>query len=160
MFEDASSFDIINKAIKSIIFKYKNKDFYDDLYQECYCKVLEMLKNSAYNPIMNLYGYAYTISRNQVTYYMYHNHNINKVTTLKDDTLFDSIKSSEELIISNIEYIDFADEIIKQYSNVIDKKFTPEDLLALLYKEDNEISELKYRILKGELLWKISKIRV
>jgi len=159
MFEDESSFDIIDKAIKSVIFKYKNRDFYNDLYQECYCKILEMLKNSMYNPIMNLYGYAYTISRNQVTYYMYHNHNVNRITTLKEDRLFDSIESSEELLVNNIEFIDFADEIINQYSNVIDNEFKSEDLLNLLYKEDSEIAELKYRILKGELLWKISKTR-
>lgn len=159
MFEDASSFDIIDKAIKSIIFKYKGKDFYEDLYQECYCKVLEMLKNNAYNPIMNLYGYAYTISRNQLTYYMYHNHNVNKVTTLKDDKLFDSIESSEELVVSNISFIEFAEEIINQYSNVLDSNFTADMLLNLLYKDDSEIPELKHRILKGELLWKISKQR-
>lgn len=159
MFEDASSFDIIDKAIKSIIFKYKGKDFYDDLYQECYCKVLEMLKNNAYNPIMNLYGYAYTISRNQTTYYMYHNHNTERVTTLKEDSAFDSIESSEELTTHNLDFIEFAEEIITQYSNVIDSTFDANDLLNLLYKDDSEIPELKYRILKGELLWKISKPR-
>lgn len=159
MFEDASSFDIIDKAIKKIISKYRGKNFYEDLYQECYCKVLEMLKNNAYNPIMNLYGYAYTISRNQVSYYMYHNHNSDKVITLKDDSTFELLESSEELVTSNIEYTELANEILNQYSNVIDATFKSEDLLNLLYKEDNEIAELKYRILKGELLWKISKIR-
>ena len=159
MFEEESSFDIIDKAIKSIIFKYRYKDFYWDLYQECYCKVLEMLKNNTYNPIMNLYGYAYTISRNQTTYYMYHNHNANRITTLKDDNLFNLVESSEELTTSKIEFIELAEEVIGQYWNVLDKTFMPEDLLNLLYKDDSEISELKYRILKGELLWKISKTR-
>lgn len=161
MFENESSFDIIDKAIKSVIFKYKYRDFYDDLYQECYCKVLEMLKNNVYNPIMNLYGYAYTISRNQVTYYMYHNHNSNKEVTLSEDnlTMFDMIPTSEELVIENLEFIEYAEEILKQYCNIIDDEFSAKDLLNLLYKEDNEINELKYRILKGELLWKISKPR-
>lgn len=159
MFEDESSFDIIDKAIKSVIFKYKGKDFYDDLYQECYCKVLEMLKTNMYNPILNLYGYAYTISRNQTTYYMYHNHNINRITTVRDDSIFGLVESQEEIDTSNIELVEFAEEILKQYWNVLDPLFATDDLLGLLYKDDSEINELKYRIIKGELLWKISKTR-
>ena len=67
---NTSSFDIFDKAIKQVIKKYSGREFYNDLYQECYMKILEMLKNNPYEPIHNLYGYAYRIST--TIFYIFH----------------------------------------------------------------------------------------
>ena len=151
---EGSSYEIFDKAIKMVIKKYSGRPFYDDLYQDCYMKILEVLKNNSYEPILNLFGYAYRIARNQVTHYLYHK---NKLTTLKDDALFDSISSNDDPMEFNCELEEIALDVIEQFSNVLTPEFTPNDLLKLIYMKDSEISHLKYRIIKGEFLWRVSR---
>lgn len=151
---EGSSYEIFDKAIKMVIKKYKGRPFYDDLFQECYLKILEVLKNNSYEPILNLFGYAYRIARNQVTQYLYHK---NKLTTLKDDALFDSIVSEDDSLEFNCELEELAEDVIKQFSNVLTPDFSTQDLFQLIYKKDSEISHLKYRIIKGEFLWRVSR---
>ena len=151
---EGSSYEIFDKAIKMVIKKYKGRPFYDDLYQDCYCKILEILKDNEYEPILNLFGYAYKIARNQVTYYLYHK---KKLTTVKDDIIFDGIVSDDYSIEFTAELADLATEVISQFSNVLEVDFDEKQLLKLIHEHDNDIPLLKYRIIKGEFLWRISR---
>lgn len=151
---EGSSYEIFDKAIKMVIKKYKGRPFYDDLYQEAYMKILEVLKENPYEPILNLFGYAYRIARNQVSYYLYHK---KKLTTVKDDTLFENTLYDTNQIGFDCELYEIASEIILQFSNLLDIDFTEDDLLSLIHTDDSEIPKLKYRIIKGEFLWRISR---
>lgn len=151
---EGSSYEIFDKAIKLVIKKYKGKQFYDDLYQECYMKILEVLKTNTYEPILNLFGYAYRIARNQVSYYLYHK---KKLTTIKDDSLFENTLINDERIEFNYEMLELALSVLDKFSPVLDTEFTEEDLLELIHSKDSEISKLRYRIIKGEYLWRISR---
>ena len=151
---EGSSYEIFDKAIKMVIAKYKGRPFYDDLFQDCYCKILEVLKNNEYEPILNLFGYAYRIARNQVSYYLYHK---KKLTTIKDDIIFENIVSDDYTMEFSSEMFELATEILNQFSNVLEVNFNEEDLLELIHKDDNDIPELKYRIIKGEFLWRVSR---
>lgn len=151
---EGSSYEIFDKAIKMVIKKYSGRPFYDDLYQECYMKILEVLKNNTYEPILNLFGYAYKIARNQVTQYLYHK---KKLTTLKDDSLFEGILSNDEPMEFQSELEELASEVIHQFSNLLTVDFSPSDLFMLVHTEDSEIDDLKYRIIKGEFLWRVSR---
>lgn len=151
---EGSSYEIFDRAIKMVIKKYQGRPFYEDLYQDCYMKILEVLKNNSYEPILNLFGYAYKIARNQVSYYLYHK---NKLTTVKDDALFENTLYTDERIEFNCEMLEIASEVIKQFSNVLDAGFMEDDLLELIHKDDSEIPQLKYRIVKGEFLWRVSR---
>lgn len=154
MFEDESSYEIFDKAIKMVIKKYKGRPFYDDLFQECYLKILEVLKNNSYEPILNLFGYAYKIARNQVSYYLYHR---KKLTTVKDDSIFELTLYENTRVDFDYEMREIAKEVIAQFKNVIDEPFNEENLLDLIYQDDSQIHKLKYRIIKGEFLWRVSK---
>jgi RNA polymerase sigma factor (sigma-70 family) len=151
---EGSSYEIFDEAIRKVIKKYSGRPFYDDLYQECYMKILEVLKNNSYEPILNLFGYAYRIARNQVSYYLYHK---KKITTVKDDSIFELTLFEDKRIDFDYEMAEIAKEVISQFKNVIDEPFTEEDLLDLVYKDDSEIQKLKYRIIKGEFLWRVSR---
>lgn len=151
---EGSSYEIFDKAIKMVIRKYQGRPFYDDLYQDCYCKILEVLKNNQYEPILNLFGYAYKIARNQVSYYLYHK---KKLTTIKDDIIFENIISDDYTLEFNSEMLELATEVLKQFSNVLEIDFCEDDLLELIHKDDADIPLLKYRIIKGEFLWRISR---
>jgi RNA polymerase sigma factor (sigma-70 family) len=151
---EGSSYEIFDKAIKMVIAKYRGRPFYDDLYQDAYCKIMEVLKNNQYEPILNLFGYAYRIARNQVSYYMYHK---KKLTTIKDDMIFENIIADDYAMDFTPELMELASEIIKQFDNVLEVDFTEEDLLELIHKDDADISSLKYRIIKGEFLWRVSR---
>ena len=151
---EGSSYEIFDKAIKMVIKKYAGKPFYEDLYQDCFCKILEVLKYNTYDPILNLFGYAYKIARNQVSYYLYHK---KKLTTIKDDSLFENTLYTDERIEFNYEMVELASEIIKQFSNIIDDGFDESDLLELIHRDDSDIPKLKYRIIKGEFLWRVSR---
>lgn len=151
---EGSSYEIFDKAIKMVIKKYSGRQFYDDLYQECYMKILEVLKTNSYEPILNLFGYAYRIARNQVSYYLYHK---KKLTTVKDDSIFELTMYDNTRIDFDCELQETAKEVIKQFANVIDEPFTEENLLDLIYTNDSEIPELKYKVIKGEFLWRVSK---
>lgn len=149
-----SSYEIFDKAIRMVIAKYRGRPFYDDLYQECYAKILEVLRNNQYEPILNLFGYAYRIARNQVSYYLYHK---KKLTTIKDEVVFENITSNDYATDFSSELLELAAEILKQFENVLEVDFTEDDLLELIHKDDNDIPQLKYRIIKGEFLWRVSK---
>ena len=151
---EGSSYEIFDKAIKMVIKKYAGKPFYEDLYQDAYMKILEVLKDNSYEPILNLFGYAYRIARNQVSYYLYHK---KKLTTVKDDELFENTLYDNTQIDFNYELQELAKEVLLQFNNVRDTNFTEDDLLELIHKEDSEIPKLKYRIIKGEFLWRVSR---
>lgn len=151
---EGSSYEIFDKAIKMVISKYKGRPFYDDLYQECYLKILEVLKNNEYEPILNLFGYAYRISRNQVTSYLYHK---KKLTTVKDEIVFDGIVSDDYSVEFSCEMLELASEVVKQFNNVLEIDFDENDMIDLIHKDDNDIPLLRHRIIKGEYLWRISR---
>lgn len=151
---EGSSYEIFDKAIKMVIKKYKGRPFYDDLFQDCYCKILEVLKDNEYEPILNLFGYAYRIARNQVTYYLYHK---KKLTTVKDDIIFECVESTDYSSEFTVELLELATEIIKQFNNVLEVDFDEEALMELIHTDDADIPLLKYRIIKGEFLWRISR---
>lgn len=151
---EVSSYEIFDKAIKMVIRKYKGRPFYDDLYQDCYLKILEVLKNNPYEPILNLFGYAYRIARNQVSYYLYHK---KKLTTVKDDSLFENILATDTNIELDYELKEMAAEVVFQFSNVLEDNFSEDDLLELLHKDESDIPKLKHRILKGAFLWRLSR---
>ena len=151
---EGSSYEIFDKAIKMVIKKYLGRPFYEDLYQECYMKILEVLKTNSYEPILNLFGYAYRIARNQVSYYLYHK---KKLTTVRDDSVFELTLYENTRIDFDYELREMAKEVLAQFHNVVDEPFTEEDLLDLIYTEDSKIPELKYRVIKGEFLWRVSR---
>ena len=149
-----SSYEIFDKAIRMVIAKYKGRNFYEDLYQDCYTKILEVLRDNEYEPILNLFGYAYRIARNQVTYYLYHK---KKLTTVKDEIIFEGIQSDDYSSEFTAELNELAAEVIKQFSNVLEPEFSEINLLTLIHTDDNDIPELKHRIIKGEFLWRVSR---
>ena len=152
---NTSSFDIFDKAIKQVIKKYSGREFYNDLYQECYMKILEMLKNNPYEPIHNLYGYAYRISRNQVTYYLYHN---KKLVTVKEEdySMFEAITDVGEMRPDTSVIMDeLATNIIKRFNNVLPEDFDVDALMNIVYTDDRNIDDLKYRVIKGAFLWDV-----
>ena len=149
-----SSYEIFDKAIRMVIAKYKGRNFYEDLYQDCYTKILEVLRDNEYEPILNLFGYAYRIARNQVTYYLYHK---KKLTTVKDEIIFEGIQSDDYSSEFTAELNELAAEVIKQFSNVLEPEFSEANLLTLIHTDDNDIPELRHRIIKGEFLWRVSR---
>lgn len=151
---EGSSYEIFDKAIKMVIKKYKGRPFYDDLFQECYLKILEVLHDNQYEPILNLFGYAYKIARNQVSQYLYHK---KKLTTLKDDSLFEGIISNDEPIEFQYELEELALEVIHQFDNLLSIDFSPSDLFTLVHTEDCDIQSLVHRVIKGEFLWRVSR---
>lgn len=151
---EGSSYEIFDKAIKMVIKKYQGRPFYEDLYQDCYMKILEVLHNNEYEPILNLFGYAYRIARNQVSYYLYHK---NKLTTVKDDSLFEGILSNDDPVGFDYELEELALEVIEQFNNVLVADFSPEDLYQLVQTDDADIPHLKHRVIKGEFLWRLSR---
>lgn len=144
-----SSYEIFDAAIKQVLKRYWNMQCYDDLYQECYMKILHVLKYNTYEPVFNLYGYAYKIARNAVSTYLYHD---NKLTTLTTEE-FPEIPVSADFDL-NLTLDDAATYVMNQFKNVIPKEFTKEDLLKLLDGQDP--SDLLYTVLKGELIWRLA----
>lgn len=144
-----SSYEIFDSAIRQALKNYWNINCYDDLYQECYMKILDVLKNNTYEPIFNLYGYAYKIARNTISTYMYHE---KKITTLANEE-FPDIPSHAEFDIDLL-IEEACLQILDQYKTVLPKDFTLNDMIDLLHKEDPP--SLTLTVVKGELIWKLS----
>lgn len=145
--ENESSFDIFDKAIRHALKNYWNHSHYDDMYQECYMKILDVLKNNTYEPIYNLYGYAYTISRNTISTYMYHH---KKDPTPMSDDYFPEIPENLDFT-ANAVLDEVLEEIITKYKRSLPEDFTKDDLMNLLYTDD--ISDLTLTVVKGDLIW-------
>lgn len=145
-----SSYEIFDAAIKQVLKKYWNIQCYDDLYQECYMKILHVLKYNTYEPVFNLYGYAYKIARNAVSTYLYHD---SKLTTLVSED-FPDIPTTSDFDL-NLTLDDAATYVMAQYQNVIPQGFTKEDLLKLL--DEPNPTDLLHTVLKGELIWRIAR---
>lgn len=144
-----SSFDIFDSAIKQALKNYYTNQDYDDMYQECYMKILEVLKNNTYDPVYNLYGYAYTIARNTISSFRYHS---DKLTTLVEGDLPEILQVNSGVDLSEDYNIkDSAEQACIKYKNVLPDGFTVEDALNLLYNEDP--TKLVLIVLKGEILW-------
>lgn len=142
---NGSSFDIFDSAINKVLFKYKDMSCYEDLYQECYCKILDVLQNSTYDPIYNLYGYAYSIARNTVTQYLYH---WKKLVPTDDEVI-----SAQLDDIVDYELDIFIEQCVRdlmvQYRDVLGDR-TFDYIRGLLYEEDSDLVDT---VLKGELVW-------
>lgn len=148
-----SSYEIFDAAIKQVLRKYWNHPLYDDLYQECYMKILDVLNNNTYDPVYNLYGYAYSIARNAVSSYLYHS---NKLTTLSTDDLPQvvSLPTNDQNDFSSILQESII-HVMSKYKNILPKDFTVNDALNLLYTQDPD--NITLIVLKGSILWYISK---
>lgn len=144
-----SSYEIFDSAIRQALKNYWNIECYDDLYQECYMKILDVLKNNTYEPVYNLYGYAYKIARNTVSTYMYHE---KKTTTLASEE-FPEIPSNEDFEL-NILIEEAVTQILDQYKTVLPEGFTKDDMIKLLHSDDP--SSLVLTVVKGELIWKLT----
>lgn len=145
-----SSYEIFDSAIRQALKNYWNIGCYEDLYQECYMKILDVLKNNTYEPVYNLYGYAYKIARNTISTYMYHE---KKTTTLASEDFPDIPVNAEfdlDLLIEEAII-----QILDQYKTVLPEGYNKEDMLKLLHSEDP--SSLVLTVVKGELLWKIAQ---
>ena len=148
-----SSYEIFDSAIKQALRHYYNHRNYEDMYQECYMKILEVLENNTYNPIYNLYGYAYTIARNTISSYRYHDE---KLTTLVAGDLVDILPiESGDAIDSDLYLNEALTTILNRYKNILPKGFSIKDLLKLLYSEDEPLG-LTLTVVKGDLIWEIS----
>lgn len=148
-----SSFEIFDDAIRRALSKYYNNPNYDDMYQECYMKILEVLSNNTYDPVYNLYGYAYTIARNTISSFLYHD---SKLTTLSEDDLsqvWDLPCASEAESTANIH--EASEKVISIYKPLLPEGFSSKDLFDLLEKEDPDT--LVLTVVKGEFIWLISK---
>ena len=144
-----SSYEIFDSAIKQALKNYWNIGCYDDLYQECYMKILDVLKNNTYEPVYNLYGYAYKIARNAISTYMYHE---KKITTLATDE-FPEIPVDEDFDLDI--FIDEACiQLLDQYKTVLPSDFTSKDIKELLHKDPETLT---LTVVKGELIWMISR---
>lgn len=149
--EQESSFEIFDSAIRQALKNYWNHQAYEDMYQECYLKILDVLKNNTYEPVYNLYGYAYKIARNAISTYMYH---ANKVTTLSQDEFpevavqedFDSALILEETLI----------QTLHKFKNTLPSDFTLDDLKRLIFS-DKDPNDLLLQVVKGEVIWELSK---
>lgn len=148
-----SSYEIFDAAIKQVLRKYWNHPLYDDLYQECYMKILDVLNNNTYDPVYNLYGYAYSIARNAVSSYLYHS---NKLTTLSTDDLPQvvSLPTNDQTDFSSILQESII-HVMNKYKNILPKDFTVNDAINLLYTQDPD--NITLIVLKGSILWYISK---
>lgn len=148
-----SSYEIFDAAIKQVLRKYWNHPLYDDLYQECYMKILDVLNNNTYDPVYNLYGYAYSIARNAVSSYLYHS---NKLTTLSTDDLPQvvSLPTNDQNDFSSILQESII-HVMSKYKNILPKDFTVNDAINLLYTQDPD--NITLIVLKGSILWYISK---
>ena len=145
-----SSYEIFDAAIKQALKQYWNMQCYEDLYQECYMKILYVLKHNTYEPVLKLYGYAYKIARNAISTYLYH---ASKLTTLTSEE-FPEIPVTDDFDM-NLILDDAATYVMYQFQNIIPKDFTKEDLINLL--EVDNPSSLLLTVLKGELIWRIAK---
>jgi DNA-directed RNA polymerase specialized sigma24 family protein len=143
------SFDIFDSAIKRAIYKFRDMNCYEDLYQECYMKILDILHNDPYNPIYNLYGYAYSIARNTVTQYLYH---YKKLVPVEDDLLEVQLTTDVDFD-SDIYVEDCLEVLMNQYRDVLGTR-TMQYLKDLI---SNETTNLVDTVIKGELLWMLSK---
>ena len=142
---NGSSYDIFDSAINKAIYKYRDMNCYEDIYQECYCKILDVLKNNTYDPIYNLYGYAYSIARNTATQYIYHH---KKLVPVEDEVLNaqldDNIDFELDIFIEQC-----INDLMIQYKDVLGDR-TLEYIKFLLH---TEVSNLVDTVLKGELIW-------
>lgn len=144
-----SSYEIFDAAIRQALKKFWNISCYDDLYQECYCKILDVLKNNTYEPIFNLYGYAYKIARNAISTYLYHE---KKIVTLSQEE-FPEIPVSADMDCQVL-LEEAADYLLERYATSIPEGLTQKDIIKLL--DDPDPSSLVLTVIKGELIWYIA----
>lgn len=149
--QQESSFEIFDSAIKQALRNYWNYQDWEDLYQECYMKILDVLANNTYEPVFNLYGYAYKIARNTISTYMYH---AKKLTTLANEE-FPEVPTNADfdggIILENA-----LTQTLDKFSNVLPKDFTRVNLLNLLV-DDVDPNDLLMTVVKGDLIWNIAK---
>ena len=142
------SFEIFDSAIKRALYKFRDMNCYEDMYQECYMKILDILHNNPYDPIYNLYGYAYSIARNTITQYLYH---YKKLVPVEDELLevqlTTDIDFESSLFIEECIYL-----LMKQYKDVLGDR-TLDYIMGLLSSETTNLIDT---VIKGELLWMIS----
>lgn len=145
------SFAIFDSAIKRVIYKYRDMNCYEDLYQECYMKILDVLQNNTYDPVYNLYGYAYSIARNAVSSYLYHS---KKLIPIEDEIIVQQSDSSVDLDF-NLYLEDIVNDIYSQYKNILGDR----DKTYILNLLSVDVNSLLDSVLKGELIWKLDNYR-
>lgn len=149
-----SSYEIFDSAIRQALSKYWDNPNYDDMYQECYMKILDVLSNNTYDPVYNLYGYAYTIARNAISSFRYHQE---KLTTLVEDDLTEVLnpESPSDMRDATIYLDEAVDKVFTRYKNILLPDYKKSKLYDILYDED-EPSSLLLTVVKGELIWELS----
>ena len=114
-------------------------------------KILDVLANNTYDPVLNLYGYAYRIARNAISTYLYHD---KKLVTLTNEE-FPDIPSHSDFD-SNLLLEDALEQTLHQFKTSLPKEFTKQDLLNLLF-DDKDPDSLLLTVVKGDLIWRLSK---
>lgn len=144
-----SSYEIFDSAIKQALKNYYNHSDYNDMYQECYMKILEVLENNTYDPVYNLYGYAYIIARNTISSYRYHS---DKLTTLVAGDLPEIVPIDSGIDVETSAFIvEVIDVVFNKYQNVLPDGYKKEDLVNLLY--GGLPDTLLFTVVKGDLVW-------
>lgn len=145
-----SAHDIFDSAIRQALRKYYGHRDYEDMYQECYMKILSVLEKHTYDPVYNLYGYAYSISRNAINMYLYHS---DKLTTLREGDLVDIVplNVSGECVTYEVELLLMAEFILDKYKGVLPEGFNIDDMMSLIYGE--EPSCIVLSAVKGDFIW-------
>lgn len=171
--------DNIVEVVRKMFFYYVyDKDTIDDLRQEGYLMVYELLDKGLYDPSKNLRNYLFTGVRNAMTNYMYR---VNKTKNDIPHETLDSAKWQDYMQVANDDFyvgkvftyikyqreseISFKEisDIVSKYTNYgvdLYKKFLNKygRLLALetnekFSKEDEQVP-LVYNAIMGELIWK------
>lgn len=171
--------DNIVEVVRRMFFYYVyDKDTIDDLRQEGYLIIYELLEKGLYDPSKNLRNYLFTGVRNAMTNYM---HRVNKT---KNDISYDQLEDAQwqdymevvnddyyagkvftymqYQIESSIDDNDLLDVIsrYRNYGNNLKEKFLNKYGKILALKTDEKINDedeqvpLVYNAIMGELVWK------
>lgn len=116
-------------------------------------KILEVLKDNTYDPVYNLYGYAYTIARNAISSFRYHQE---KLTTIVEDDLVEVFNpaAGSDITEADIYLNEALNVVFERYKNLLKPKYKVEDLVDILYEEDSP--NIVLTVVKGDLIWELS----
>lgn len=153
-----NSYEIFDSAIRQLLSHYTfSEDLYLDIYQDCYCAILDILKHNTYDPVMNLYGYAYCIARNQLTKFLYHKNKLVTLASEENEAIFSAIPDNNIQFESDLEINNLAENVLLRFNHLFNTNITPAELLILIKTPDKDIVSQKLSLLKGDFLWRLTQ---